>query len=188
MIEEIRQHFDIFPVSSRDQLLRRFYDGRQSAVRKLNEKLRRLVDRQQLEVNREIRPYVYFSVPRRIPLRSAHLTHHLAVVTFFLEVEAFSHRKKIAPPRVIALEQGFGKGYPRPDLILEWQGRTKYVEVQRTITSDRRMQTKVTEYEKLVQEGRYKTAAPRFDGLWIVGPRKYRVDTRIPMEQTVMNL
>lgn len=190
MIERIREHFETFPVSSRDQLLRRFYQGRndRTAVRKINEKLRKLVDRQQLDVNREIKPYVYFSVPRRIPLRSAALSHHLAVVSFFLMVESFSRRRNLSDPLVVALEQGFGKGYPRPDLILEWQNRFHYVEIQRTVTSNRRMQTKVKEYEKLVADAKYKEMSERFDSLWIVGSKRYQLDTKLPIEYYLTKL
>ena len=182
IIKKIQEHFKLFPVSSRDQLLKRFYEGDLKAVRKLNDKLRKLVDRKVLEVNREIKPYVYFSTPRCIHLRSNHLKHHLSVVDFYLWMTV-DQGKEV---EVVALEHPLGRNLPRPDLIIKWKGIKHHVELQRTIITDSQMNKKIKGYEDALIQGKIKSD----EIIWIVSPRTYNITSpylQVVQTNTIQN-
>lgn len=182
IIKQIQEHFKVFPVSSRDQLLKRFYGEDVRHVRKLNDKLRKLVDRGILEVNREIRPYVYFATPRSIHLRSNHLNHHLAVVDFYLWLTV-DQGKDI---EIVALEHPLGQNLPRPDMVIRYKGITHYVEIQRSIITDAAMQKKIDQYDNAFMEGKIGMG----ELVWIVSPRTYPVKgnaVKIVQTNTIQN-
>lgn len=182
LIKQIQEHFRVFPVSSRDQLLKRFYNGDQKHVRTLNDKLRKLVDRGILEVNREIRPYVYFATPRSVHLRSNHLNHHLAVVDFYLWLTV-DEGKEI---EVVALEHPLGQKLPRPDMVLRYKGITHYVEIQRSIITDQNMQKRINGYDEACMKGKVMPG----ELVWIVSPRTYNVQgnyVKIVQTNTIQN-
>lgn len=174
-MQAILDHFRIFPVSTRDQLLRLFYGGDRKKVPRLNEKLLRLRDRGLLDVSTEMRPYVYFAVPLRIHKRSNHLLHHLAVVDFYLWLLESGKR-----PEVVAYEHSFGRGLARPDLVLRWGDVVVCVELQRTLISQRRMERKVREYEETYMAGAHKQFGERMK-VWIVTPHRYEINTSLDL-------
>ena len=182
-IQDILGHFKTFPVSSRDQLLRLFCGGDRRKITKLNEKLRKLVDRGQLDVNKEILPYVYFGVPRRIQKRTNTLNHHMAIVDFWIWLLEGSRAYNCPDPVVVSYEHNFGRGKAKPDIILEWEGKTWFVEVQRSVISQKKMDKKMKMYEEVYVDGAYEKEFT----VWVVTNKPYQLNTDIPTKQTVVD-
>lgn len=170
IIKKIQELFQLFPVISRDQLLHIIYDNDTSAIRKLNDKLRKLVDRGVLDVNREIKPYVYFRTPRNVHLRSNHLQHHLAIVDFWIWMTKTQKQKL----EIEAIEESLGKGLPRPDMTIMYRGLRHFVEIQRSDIAEAKMQKKIEEYEKAMGEKKVKGS----DIVWIIAPKVYEAKSK----------
>lgn len=181
-MKDILKHFETFPASSRDQLLRLFYGGDKKKIPTLNEKLLKLRDRGLIDVNKEIKPYVYFSVPLRVKKRSNKLDHHLAIVNFWIKMIESGK-----PPAILGYEYNFGENMARPDLIITWGNKPYFVEIQRTIISQKRMEKKIKLYEEVYIEKKYKQFGDDFV-VWLISPVQYDIKTKLNVKQNIMKL
>jgi hypothetical protein len=183
---KVLDHFKTFPVSSRDQIQKLFFP-RQSQ-RYVNAVLLRMREKNLIDVNTEIKPYVYFARGARVHKRSSKLEHHLACVDFFIWLKEQAKRKKKIPPVVLAYEPSFGRGFSSPDLILSFHGETLFVEIQRTKISSQRMQQKIKGYEELYVSGKTEFYTLKKPIVWIITREPYQIDSELDVRQTFLAL
>lgn len=183
--EEIVRHFKTFPVSSRDQLLRLYFDNDKKKIRLLNDKLNKLRLKHLIRANTEIKPYLYFSSPPRIHRRSSRLDHHLAVVDFYIWLKEEAEKRGEPAPEPLAVEYSFGRDLAKPDLVIRHQGEIWFVEVQRTVITEQKMKYKIKLYEKTKEQGLHKEFGDDF-GIWIVAPKRYDIETDLKVYQSIM--
>jgi hypothetical protein len=186
--KELLEHFQTFPVSSRDQLLRLYFDNDKRKVRLLNDKMNKLRLQRRVRANTEIKPYVYFASPPRVHRRSSRLEHHLACVDFYIWLKEQSEKYgKGGIPQILAYEYTFGARYAKPDLIMKWDNKVWMVEIQRTVVTEAKMRQKIRLYEETFVERKHEVFADKFN-VWIVSPKKYDLESKsIYVLQTVMN-
>jgi hypothetical protein len=186
VIREIEQYFRTFPLSSRDQLLKWFYDGDTKKANLVNAKLLKLVERGKLKVNRDRRPYVYFAPDTKVKKQSNKLDHYLAAVDFYIWFANSCREYRNEIPKVLAFEHNFGKGKAKPDIVLKWLNKVYFVEVQRTIIPQRRMDKKLKLYEEVYIEGDHERFGKHFT-VWVVTNKEYKLKSHIPTKQTVVD-
>lgn len=173
MMSEIVKHFEIFPVSSRNQIAKLFYPHTTDPERRATKTCRTLVDRGIIEVNREFLPYMYFAKPLRIKMRSSALSHHLGLVDLYMQLDT---------PRFIKVEHSFGKEFARPDMIVHidhWY----FIEYQPSIVPTHKMQKKIDLYEETYIHRRHEEFCKEFV-VWIVSPKKYDLKSHLKVIQT----
>lgn len=173
MMSQILEHFEIFPVSTRDQIAKLFYSHSTDPKRRATKTCRILVDRGLIEVNREFTPYIYFAKPLRIKKRSGVLAHHLGLVDLYMKLEK---------PRFIQVEVSFGKGFARPDMIIQLD-QWYFVEYQPSIIPTHKMQKKIDLYEETYVHRKHEQFCKDFI-VWIVTPKKYDIRTNLKVFQT----
>lgn len=179
-MKEVQRHFEVFPVSTRDQLARLYYSHTTNPEKRTTETCRKLVDRGLIEVNREFTPYVYYSKPLRVKKRSGALEHHLGIVDLYEKI------KKHVTPRYVIIEYSFGKSYARPDMIIHLD-RWYFVEYQPSIIPKNKMKKKIRLYEETFINRKHERFCKQFT-IWIVTPKPYDVQSHLPIMQTDFDL
>lgn len=182
--DTILNHFKTFPVSSRDQLWK-LYFPRQSR-RYVNAVLLRLREKNLIDANTEIKPYVYFAKGAKVHKRSAKLEHHLACVDFYIWLRAHARQKKMIPPVVLAYEPSFGRDCSSPDMIISLHGETLFVEIQRTRISAKRMREKIKGYEELYITGKAEFYTKKKPVIWIITRERYEITSELDVRQTYL--
>lgn len=129
-----------------------------------------------IEVNAEMRPYVYFASPLRVKKRSSILSHHLALVDVYAELMASDADFEVMP------EVNFGKDFPRVDLIIRIDDRWYFTEVQLTKITNRKMQQKIDQYYDLFLYSKHESICDDFT-ICILSEHKYSVKSRLPLVQ-----
>jgi hypothetical protein len=182
--ELISEHFNIFPVSTRDQLIKLYFDGDMNKLRHANLVLLRLREKNLLKADTSRQPYIYYSVNTKFRWSSAKLEHQLAIVNFYIWLVTY----KKEPVEILGCEVGFGQGFPRPDLVLVYRGEIRFVEVQRSRISEKEFAKKIKGYERLYVEGKHRMFTNDKPIVWVITPQPYHIQARIPVKQTIIRL
>lgn len=125
----------------------------------------------------------YFPV-NGIKKDGAKVNHFLAIVEFYKQL------LPVEPPRIFEVEPKYGKGLPEPDVFMIWQRAPFFVEIQRSIYSEKVMREKLQRYEQYFYTDQWKLEAWQpvdkkvFPRLWIVGENKYNVVAPFKVIQT----
>lgn len=121
--------------------------------------------------------YVYFPIPS-IKKDSSKLGHFLSIVDFYKQL------KRIEQPRVFEVEPKLGgKGLPEPDAFCIWKGAPWYIEIQRSVYTEKQMNEKLNRYENYYLSGEWEKAEwqpakKMFPYVWVIGAGKYEVGVR----------
>jgi hypothetical protein len=105
-----------------------------------NTVLKRLRRDGHIEVNTNQQPYIYFSSPAPIKKDSAKIPHFLKIVEFY------KSQLKVEYPKSFIVEPKYGKGNMEPDAFMIWKRAPFFVEIQRSIYSDKVMNEKFNRY------------------------------------------
>lgn len=130
-----------FRCLTRDDIIDLHFQGLKQPVTSCNTVLKRLRRDGYIEVNKERQPYIYFPAPAVIKKDSAKIPHFLKIVEFYRAAEEW------ATPKTFIVEPKYGKGYMEPDAFMIWKRAPFFVEIQRSVYSDKGMQEKVKRYE-----------------------------------------
>ncbi|MGG4035035.1 replication-relaxation family protein [Paenibacillus cisolokensis] len=166
-----------FRCLTRDDVAELHFAGLRDPVKAANAALLRLRRDGRIAVSRARRKYIYFPVPG-IKKDSAKIDHFLAIVDFYRQL------RRIEEPRRFEVEPKYGKGRPEPDVFTIWKGVPWFVEIQRTVYSDKVMSQKLDRYEAYFHSGEWEREPwqPRekkyFPYVWILGAVNYRVHGR----------
>ncbi len=171
-----------FRCLTRDDVAELHFSKLKNPIKEANNALLRMRRDGRIGVSKERRMYIYFPVPS-IKKDSAKLNHFLAIADFYKQL------CKIEKPRTFDVEPKLGgKGNPEPDAFAIWRGAPWYIEIQRSVYSEKQWTEKLNRYERYYIGGEWEKAewqpAERkvFPYVWVVGtnripsyPRSYKI-------------
>lgn len=149
--QQILESLEKFRVLDRDQLIELHFSNLKDSVTSCNKVMRRLVDRKKVEVDRSVRPSNYFPSPSPIKKNSSKLQHFKEIGEFYLEAMRLG--------RITEFEVEFKtgeKGSVEPDILMVWNHAPFFVEIQRTIYSQKEMNKKLQRYVKYYESEDWK--------------------------------
>lgn len=130
-----------FRCLTRDDIIDLHFSHLKQPVTCCNTVLKRLRRDGLIEVNVNQQPYLYFSSPAPIKKDSTKIPHFLRIVDFYKSL------KNYEDPKTFIVEPKYGKGFMEPDAFMLWKRAPFFVEIQRSIYSERVMNEKIQRYE-----------------------------------------
>ncbi len=149
ILESLRQ----FRVLNRDQIIELHFKGLKQDVTTCNRVMRRLQLLGEVDVDRNVRPYVYFPNPTTVSKNSSKLKHFRAIADVVIEAKA------LGEVRELEVEPKLGnKGTVEPDLFMIWNNTPFFVEVQTAnVQKSNYMTKKLERYENYFLSNHWKT-------------------------------
>lgn len=129
-----------FRCLTRNDIIDLHFTGLKHPITSCNVVLKRLRRDGQIEVNTAQQPYIYFPSPTPIKKDSAKIPHFLKIVEFYKGTSQYEH------PSSFIVEPKYGKGYMEPDAFMIWKRAPFFVEIQRSIYSEKVMNDKFMRY------------------------------------------
>jgi hypothetical protein len=130
-----------FRCMTRDHIIDLHFKGLKNPVTCANTVLKRLRRDGCIEVSKERQPYIYFPSPVPIKKDSTKIPHFLKIVDFYKSVVMSSI------PESFIVEPKYGKGFMEPDGFMIWKRAPFFIEIQRSVYSEKVMNEKVKRYE-----------------------------------------
>lgn len=130
-----------FRCLTRDNIIDLHFSHLKQPVTSCNTVLKRLRRDGYIEVNTNYQQYLYFVSPAPIKKDSTKIPHFLKIADFFISLHRFEE------PKTFIIEPKYGKGYMEPDAFMIWKRAPFFVEIQRSVYSDKVMKDKVKRYE-----------------------------------------
>jgi hypothetical protein len=130
-----------FRCLSRDDIIDLHFNNLKQPITGCNTVLKRLLRDGYIEVNTTHQPYTYFPSPTGIKKDSAKIPHFLKIVEFYKGCVQY------ADPSTFIVEPKFKKGYMEPDAFMIWKRGPFFIEIQRSVYSDKVMKEKISRYE-----------------------------------------
>lgn len=167
-----------FRCMSRNDIAELFFSNISSKEKSANAVLKRLCRDGYITVNKERRPYVYFPIPS-IKLTSQKLDHYLSIVDFYKQI------CDLEPPELFVVEPKYGKDYMEPDIFMIWKKGPFFVEIQRSIYSEKVMKEKIERYEKYWYSEKWKGEKwqPQqekfFPDTILITSHKYKINSKL---------
>ncbi|MBA9029330.1 replication-relaxation family protein [Peribacillus huizhouensis] len=129
-----------FRCMTRDDIITLHFEGLRNPITCCNTVLKRLRRDGYVEVNTSQHPYIYFPSPTSIKKDSAKIPHFLKIVEFYKSLLKFE------PSSQFIVEPKYGKGYMEPDAFMIWKRAPFFVEIQRSVYSEKVMNEKFIRY------------------------------------------
>jgi len=137
----ILSNLERFRCMTRDDIIDLHFKDLKNPITCCNTVLKRLRRDGHIEVNPNQQPYIYFPSPAPIKKDSTKIPHFLRIVEFYKSLLNFEE------PKTFIVEPKYGKGYMEPDAFMIWKRAPFFVEIQRSVYSERVMKEKVNRYE-----------------------------------------
>lgn len=138
---KIMKDLERFRCMTRDHIIELHFSQLKNPVTSCNTVLKRLRRDGHIEINANQQPYLYFSSPSPIKKDSAKIPHFLKIVDFYISLLKFEK------PKTFIVEPKYGKGYMEPDIFMIFRRTPFFVEIQRSVYSQKVMKEKVDRYE-----------------------------------------
>ncbi|WHY77305.1 replication-relaxation family protein [Neobacillus sp. WH10] len=142
-----------FRCLTRDDIINLHFNSLKQPVTCCNTVLKRLRRDGYIEVSTKQLPYIYFASPSPIKKDSTKIPHFLKIAEFYKSLI------KYESPKYFIVEPKYGKGYMEPDAFMLWKRGPFFVEIQRSIYSDKVMEEKVKRYEDYYLSNEWKQEA-----------------------------
>jgi hypothetical protein len=139
--QAILEDLQRFRCLSRDLIIDLHFKGLKNPVTCANTVLKRLRRDGYIEVTKDRQPYIYFPSPAAIKKDSAKIPHFLKIAEFYRSL------LKYEPPQLYVIEPKYGKGFMEPDAFMLWKRGAFFVEIQRSVYSEKVMAEKIQRYE-----------------------------------------
>lgn len=144
---EILSDLERFRALTRDQIIEIHFGGLRNPVANANAVMLRLYRQGYVDRTADYKQYIYFPTDGTLRKDSAKLRHFLAIADVYIEM------RKLGGLRRFDVEPKYGKGLAEPDAFAIWRGSPFFIEVQRSIYSDKQISDKVTRYGALARSG-----------------------------------
>jgi hypothetical protein len=131
-----------FRCLTRDDLIDLHFKDLKQPITCCNTVLKRLRRDGYIEVSTKQLPYIYFVSPSPIKKDSTKIPHFLKIAEFYKSLMTYER------PESFIVEPKYGKGYMEPDAFMLWKRGPFFVEIQRSVYSDKVMKEKVSRYEQ----------------------------------------
>jgi hypothetical protein len=136
----ILSNLERFRCMSRDDIIDLHFNDLKNPITCCNTVMKRLRRDGYIEVNTSQQPYIYFPSPTPIKKESAKIPHFLKIVEFYKSL------LKVQEPESFVVEPKYGKGYMEPDAFMIWKRALFFVEIQRSVYSEKVMNEKFMRY------------------------------------------
>ncbi|WP_423410237.1 hypothetical protein AABM38_10050 [Heyndrickxia sp. MSNUG] len=164
IIEDLRR----FRCLDRDSIAELHFAGLKKPVHSANNVLLRLLRDGQVTRSNIYTPYVYFPADTPIKKTSQKVGHFLAILDVYKEL------RKLGDLGTFMVEPKYGKkGVAEPDVYCQYRRTGFFVEVQRTVYSEKQMREKLDRYVDLYNSG---IMASPFPHVLILGNHRYTID------------
>ncbi|MEK5176934.1 replication-relaxation family protein [Heyndrickxia sp. FSL W8-0496] len=130
-----------FRCLTRDNIIDLHFSHLKQPVTSCNTVLKRLRRDGYIEVNTNYQQYLYFVSPAPIKKDSTKIPHFLKIAEFYISLLKFE------PSKTFIVEPKYGKGYMEPDAFMIWKRAPFFVEIQRSVYSDKMIKEKIKRYE-----------------------------------------
>jgi len=163
-----------FRVMDRDSIAELHFAGLKNPKYAANNVLLRLLRDGQLQRSTAFVPFVYFGPDVSMKQNSAKIRHFLAILNVYKEM------RKLGKLESFWVEPKYGKkGGAEPDIYCVYRGTGFFIEVQRTIYSDKLMDEKMERYVDLYNGD---IVAKPFPHILILSDQRYAIDGEYPFK------
>lgn len=164
-----------FRVMDRDSIAELYFSTLKNPKYSANNVLLRLLRDGQIQRSTAFVPYVYFGPDVEIKKNSAKIGHFLAILDVYKEL------KRLGNLDAFLVEPKYGrKGEcAEPDIFCLYRETSFFVEVQRTLYSEKQMNEKLDRYIDLFNSGIISTPFPH---VLILSDQRYALDDHYPFK------
>ncbi|WP_062105198.1 hypothetical protein [Bacillus niameyensis] len=156
-----------FRVMDRDSIAELHFSNLKNPSYAANNVLLRLLREGHISRSTTFIPYVYFGSEVQMKRDSAKIGHFLAILEVYKEI------RRLGQLDTFLVEPKFGKkGMAEPDIYCEYRKTPFFIEVQKSIYSEKQMQDKLNRYVDLFES---KVINP-FPRILILSEQRYAID------------
>lgn len=163
---EIVNDLERFRVMSRNDIADLYFSHLKNPITNTNTVLKRMVRDKQIDVGQSFRPFVYFPINSTIKRNSTKIPHFLKIVNVYRQL------RKYYTPKEFYVEPKFKKGLAEPDILTVINGTSFFIEIQRSVYSQRVMDEKMKKYGALYQSDEFET----FPFIIMISDTKYEIN------------
>jgi hypothetical protein len=163
-----------FRVMDRDSIAQLYFNNLKNPKDAANSVLLRLLREGHIKRSTSFVPYVYFGPDVEMKKNSTKINHFLAIVNVYKEL------KKLGNVNTFLVEPKYGKKgeCAEPDIYCVYRNTPFYVEVQRTLYSEKLMNEKLDRYVDLFNS---RLVNP-FPHVLILSDQRYAIDNQYPFK------
>lgn len=166
--KEIIADLNRFRVMDRDSIAEIHFTHNKRPNYSANNVLLRLCRDGHIARSKAFVPFLYFSLETQLKKNSAKIGHFLAILDVYKEL------RKLGALETFVVEPKYGrKGTVEPDIYCRYRKTGFFVEVQRTLYSDRQMTEKLDRYVKFYRDG---SMPGNFPHVLILSERPYAIN------------
>src|SRR5690606_906791 len=125
-----------FRALTRDQIINIHFGGLRNPIANANSVLLRLYRQGHVERSADFGQYVYFPSDGTIRKDSAKLRHFLAIADVYIQMRTLGGLRRFE------VEPKYGKGLAEPDAFVIWRGSPFFIEVQRSVYTEKQITEK----------------------------------------------
>lgn len=171
--KEIIRNIERFRVMDRDSIAELHFSNLKEPCKACNNVLLRLVRDNHIERSTKFTPYVYMTSDSQIKKTSQKIQHYLAILETYKEII------KTGVTEGFLVEPRFGnKGTVEPDIFLRYRGTSFFIEIQRTVYSEKQMNEKIDRYVELFHQN----TLDKFPHVLIITDTHYSVGEKLPFK------
>lgn len=158
----------------RDSIAELHFSNSKNPKDATNHVLLRLLRDGHIQRSTTFTPYVYFGAENTIKKDSAKIGHFLAILNVYKEL------RQLGNIETFMVEPKYGKkGTAEPDIFCQYRQTNFFIEVQRTIYSEKQMNEKLDRYVDLYNSGIMNQPFPH---LLILSEQRYAIDNNYPFK------
>ncbi|MED3549939.1 hypothetical protein [Cytobacillus praedii] len=163
-----------FRVMDRDSIAELHFSNLKNKKDSTNHVLLRLLRDGHIQRSTAFSPYVYFGPEVQIKKNSAKIGHFLAILETYKEIRKHGHIE------TFIVEPKYGsKGLVEPDIYLNFRKTGFFIEVQKSIYSEKQMHEKIDRYIDLYNKG---ILAKPFPHVLILSNHRYILERDYPFK------
>lgn len=181
----ILEDVERFRALDRNQIIAIHFQGLKNKVSSANAVLKRLRRDGLLEADTDRQPFVYFPSGSKIKKNGRKVDHYLAIADFYIDV------RRSGALTTFQVEPKFGpKGTVEPDVFMIWRTSPFFVEIQRSVYSEKLIDDKLRRYETYYRSQEWKRLPWQRKGrevfpiVWVVGRPFQRQNVPFRMYQS----
>jgi hypothetical protein len=163
-----------FRVMDRDSIAEIHFAGLKNPKFAANNVLLRLLRDGRIQRSTAFVPYVYFGPETQIKKQSQKIGHFLAILNVYKEM------RKLGKLETFLVEPKYGsKGVAEPDIFAMYRNTPFFIEVQKTVYSEKQMNEKLQRYVDFYNTG---IMAKPFPRVLILSDQRYAIDGDYPFK------
>ncbi|WP_254660898.1 hypothetical protein [Bacillus sp. FJAT-27225] len=165
-----------FRVMDRDSIAELHFQGKKNPKYAANNVLLRLFRDGQIQRSQAYVPFLYFGPEVQIKKDSQKINHFLSILNVYKEL------KQLGDLGTFMVEPKYGKkgDCAEPDIFCQYRNTSFFVEVQRTVYSEKQMIEKLERYVALYETGII--AKDPFPHVLILSDQRYAIDGEYPFK------